>query len=514
MRGKYLFFALALVMSFITKAQNVCGTPENFAAEHFEDSTSRFSSSSLCVNVQFHIVRDDYGNSSVTTATIDQLMGILNSHFNPHNIYIRKAGVDFINSSSYYNMHDGLFNQLIQINNNPNAINFYIVNSCSSWDGRAENIIAKNLVMTTPYLLSGVSSHEIGHCLNLWHTFQGTKPRTSGCAENIDGSNCNSCGDYVCDTPADRGDGHQGGYTPDMTNNMSYYTPSSLNHFSVQQGQRMYGALKHSPILRDVVSNCISIEGNDYLCENTEVSYTIQHNVANLSYVWSVSPNLQIVSQNQNTVVIKAIGDGIGGITANFPNGLKATKEVWIGVPKIDDLEFIEDEFQYPTLCKSNEYNANNKIIVNAKGINGNSVWEWSKISSNFHWTQRGNYVNILPYQTGTISFGVRVSNECGVSNWKYYAIPVVNCPRDGMFGEFSVYPNPASEIVTIDLKDITGKSAGFSDVEIIDMHGKVRLKGKIKDKIEFNISELSKGIYFIKINLGDTIETHQLIVK
>lgn len=38
-------------------------------------------------------------------------------------------------------------------------------------------------------------THEIGHCLNLYHTFQ-TNPGETPC-----GSSCNSTGDYVCDTP-------------------------------------------------------------------------------------------------------------------------------------------------------------------------------------------------------------------------------------------------------------------------------------------------------------------------
>ena len=73
--------------------------------------------------------------------------------------------------------------------------------------------------------------HELGHFFGLYHTFE-----TSMGNEFVDGSNCATTGDLVCDTPADNDgnldgcqyddlstDGNGEHYTPYTSNIMSYY---------------------------------------------------------------------------------------------------------------------------------------------------------------------------------------------------------------------------------------------------------------------------------------------------
>lgn len=58
--------------------------------------------------------------------------------------------------------------------------------------------------------LSSVLTHEMGHELNLLHTFEcsfnpfGSPPVNLSCAENPNGSNSVTAGDKIADTPADR----------------------------------------------------------------------------------------------------------------------------------------------------------------------------------------------------------------------------------------------------------------------------------------------------------------------
>lgn len=82
------------------------------------------------------------------------------------------------------------------------------------------------------------SPHELGHCLNLLHTHS-----TSNGIEYINGSNCSTAGDLVCDTPADPELNSTnvdsscnyfggGGYNP-LTNNIMSYSPFGCReHFT------------------------------------------------------------------------------------------------------------------------------------------------------------------------------------------------------------------------------------------------------------------------------------------
>jgi hypothetical protein len=101
---------------------------------------------------------------------------------------------------------------------------------------------------------SQTSTHEIGHYLNLYHTFQW------GCG-GTSGSTCGSGGDGVCDTPPTRQANYggarrqntcleqanltaTGGDRPDQVRNyMDYLDDPSLDIFTDGQRQRMIATL-------------------------------------------------------------------------------------------------------------------------------------------------------------------------------------------------------------------------------------------------------------------------------
>jgi hypothetical protein len=108
-----------------------------------------------------------------------------------------------------------------------------------------------------------VVAHELGHYFSLIHTFgSSTAPGATKSTELVDGSNCTTTGDMVCDTPADpyidgnspdlyinrndncnyinyERDANNQYYVPDVGNIMSYYQCNNCLHFTTGQLRRM-----------------------------------------------------------------------------------------------------------------------------------------------------------------------------------------------------------------------------------------------------------------------------------
>lgn len=72
-----------------------------------------------------------------------------------------------------------------------------------------------------------------------------------------------------------------------------------------------------------------------------------------------------------------------------------------------------------------------------------------------------------------------------------------------------SVYPNPVSSGKVY----ITSKNDLDKNIIIFDVLGKKALQTTISSK-ELNVSDLSPGVYIIKINEGEATTTRKLIVR
>lgn len=73
---------------------------------------------------------------------------------------------------------------------------------------------------------------------------------------------------------------------------------------------------------------------------------------------------------------------------------------------------------------------------------------------------------------------------------------------------EFSIGPNPASDIIHFEAKNV---SAGNAMVQVFDLTGKLMFETAIStDKLQLSVSSLKNGIYFVK--LGD--KTRKLIIS
>ncbi|HCD9236063.1 TPA: hypothetical protein NEG48_003083 [Elizabethkingia anophelis] len=311
-----------------------CATRDSFPNQDFgkmlAKNKSLLTTSDFCVNVAIHIVRESNGTGGFNAAFVDQIIQNLNDTYNLHDVYFYNAGVDYIDNSTYYDLDissgNSSYNNLIATNHNANAINLYLVSrlysGTNTYGGRAENIPSISAVIDQDAALLSSTQHEVGHCLNLFHTHSGRGcGDTGGCQEATDGSNCSTCGDFVCDTPADpclfdnvddltcQYTGPSG-FSPAVNNIMSYAPLECRNNLTPGQTFRFKSALLSASVLQPVkVSNCNlpSISGPDDIC-NFGV-YTVNDMPSGATVNWTVSTVGQVTFSNitSNSITLTQI---------------------------------------------------------------------------------------------------------------------------------------------------------------------------------------------------------------
>jgi uncharacterized repeat protein (TIGR01451 family) len=79
----------------------------------------------------------------------------------------------------------------------------------------------------------------------------------------------------------------------------------------------------------------------------------------------------------------------------------------------------------------------------------------------------------------------------------------------DHSLSSFVLYPNPASHIVNIDTQ-----LQGGLFVTVFDIHGKLVLETAGENQAMFDVSMLSKGMYFVKVVSGNAVETKKFLVR
>lgn len=279
----YLKLTIAfLLASFSTNAQtHFCGTtvPKDYNLFIESIRQNKIYSSKDCIertlSISVHLVAPDTNRQSpninipTSIQIIEDAITNLNSFFEPICLSFKICSVDTILGSDYYNLEDlSDYHGLLSLNNNiPKTINMYFVGSFPQkpWKAGEATMPDPNTCIAggegfiyikyQSISSSIVIPHEMGHYFGLVHTFQ------SG--EFVNGSNCLTAGDFICDTNADpydiaslsdpnstptvdanchyiegKKDINGDFYVPPVSNLMSYYTNCACR-FTHEQYLRM-----------------------------------------------------------------------------------------------------------------------------------------------------------------------------------------------------------------------------------------------------------------------------------
>lgn len=316
------------------------------------------SSNKYVFNIKFHIVKNSDGTGVTANYGENEVMNaimILNTHYNPFNVYFKYRGFDVIQSTSNMKIRSFVGGALNQNTAHPTfaelvqfsktglstpvydnfAMNLFIVEGIdfsTTTNQPATAGVANrpgvNSVFAFNTLLTSTMPHEIGHNFNLLHTHQG-----SGAAdcELVNGTNSDTTGDLVRDTPAF----HVLSASNINTSNCSYQNTSNLTDCS--------GVLYMNVPIKNFMStnNSCRILSADYLPGNAvfsqgqanrmrEIIDTYYNNVNNFYGYKNAKTTVESLYEPYEQIPI--MSNVIASITDDgIPNGLSTVCRYFSG---------------------------------------------------------------------------------------------------------------------------------------------------------------------------------------
>jgi hypothetical protein len=407
---------------------------------------------------------------------------------------------------------------------------------------------APGVTIPGDYNLGRTTTHEVGHFLGLFHTFQ------SGCAD----------GDFCDDTPATAQEnygcpidqdscpvGNGDGVFDMVENYMDYTDDSCMNIFTIDQSARMDGVLSGArqsladstvpdelpsviydssiKILDLNLDSCTSSLTPEIELTNygtiTLTSATISYNLNNgtpIIHNWSGSliegasqiitlqslstpsgSNDFNVAVSQSNTDLRTCNDTDSG---NFV-GVNYASAVTINLTLNTDSYADETSWEFgpignPTLYTSPEYdNSNNdKTYDYVFNVSPNECYTFKIIDAYGDGLCCAKNGGEGSYELRTNDDTlIRIGGLFGYSESTEISTTTLSVDNYFMENDISLYPNPTSTDITIKVSTINDLP---NNIQVYNILGQNLLSKRIStaEDLKINASNLSKGMYFIRI--------------
>ena len=116
----------------------------------------------------------------------------------------------------------------------------------------------------------------------------------------------------------------------------------------------------------------------------------------------------------------------------------------------------------------------------------------------------------------GWYLFKIRGHNSCGASLWSEQEVELVDCTLMKTNGNFVLHPNPARNFVTVELQDDrTTNASSVPTAYEIQLWSATSLLRKFttdQDTYQLSVSDLPRGIYFVRVIRDGKTHTQKLI--
>ena len=226
---------------------------QSFAAEQAAKGRDVYAPTAAVINVYWHVITNTSGQGAPTTTQINNQIAVLNAAYASSGFSFNLVSVDTTANNTWYTCTGGTCETQMKTalrQGSADDLNIYSNNmggGLLGWatfpSGYAAQpaldgvvVLAASLPGGTaaPYNLGDTGTHEVGHWMGLYHTFQG---------------GCTNLNDRVSDTPAEASPAYgcptgrdscvgKPGLDP-ITNFMDYSDDACMNTFSTGQNSRM-----------------------------------------------------------------------------------------------------------------------------------------------------------------------------------------------------------------------------------------------------------------------------------
>ncbi|MCP3930271.1 MAG: hypothetical protein GY705_14350 [Bacteroidetes bacterium] len=253
---KYLASYLSIIFFFLA-----------FSVLNAQESYPTKQAPLPCLNKTFsivaHIVRDTFGMPNVTEGEIQEKIDALNTLYEPICASFEICKFNYIDNFQYDDVAGNDWEEMQVKYHLAYRINMFFVSSIEgatecgfTEEGDIANTQSSGILIVKGGCLGSASTktipHQMGHYFGLMHTFEGEG------VELVNGDNCDTEGDLICDTPADpyvlgepinnyinvglgcrfisgKTDANGEYYIPHTANIMSYYPDECGRGFSYEQ---------------------------------------------------------------------------------------------------------------------------------------------------------------------------------------------------------------------------------------------------------------------------------------
>jgi len=347
------------------------------------------------------------------------------------------------------------------------------------------------------YNQGAVATHEVGHWLNLNHTF---------------GADNNLCDDDgVADTPLEQawnfgcpnGQIFSCGASTMYQNYMDYTNDACRTMFTIGQRDRMRALFFAGGPRENFISAKIQ-QQDAFLCGPAPYVFSVSPpEVPGVNFNWSVSGGLMLSSgqgSNQITCMPRIPGEGGYGFITVSANGYCETRTVTFGVPNFSNGDIINNDTGQRTYLGAGNTVPENTTVQFP--YEEQTTYYFEQIGGGYGYITRAydqEFDLYMPYYADMLTVRITKTNPCGTLTQEFQFFPEYY---------YRYSPNPASDELVVEA--VVGKEtkpavhASAFDATLYDNYGhKIKTEHSKQGKAKLDVRSLPSGLYNLRVGEG-----------